>query len=102
MSLSQQDALLAKFLANINEHIDSDVKFLTSMPPHAAVEEVNKTIQAFQDWERELGDSYLRSLILHYLDELLKAVELASDVDPVLRNHLLSARCSAHADALTY
>jgi len=102
-SSEEQDALFAEFKANIDKHLDDTVRTLISMAPKAAVNEVDETILAIQDWKSQLGDSHVTTLIYIYIDELLNAVEkIDSGVNPILRNHLLTERCSAHADALTY
>ena len=71
------------------------------MAPHAAVNEVNETILAFQDLKPEIADSDIPRLILDYAEKLRVALEnLPSDDNHILLNHVISVCSSAHQDVL--
>ena len=99
-SSEAQDAMLAKFIAHMNENMDDTIKFLTSVAPKAAINEVDETIQGFRNWEPQLGYSRVLTLILHYTEKLRVALDnLPSECDHTLLNHVISECSSAHEDA---
>jgi uncharacterized protein YjgD (DUF1641 family) len=99
----EQDELLAKFLASIDENMESTVKLLTSVAPSAAVKEFDETIDAMRLWEHELGYSNVVTMVLNYTHKLYDALEkledYPSDGNFQLLNNVISACSSAHEDA---